>query len=141
MKINIKPLAIVSCQAALLFVTLNVQAQVNSDYKIETVNSNKANVSQVNLVKTENGYVVKGKVYNRVKNRTTPIPGHVDISVVDASGKVVNTTPVSIYRISRKSRFAKFKQGLKVSPVEGNTIRVAHHNAPLGVNATDLIHK
>jgi len=141
MKKQFKSITFLCSIAVLLFNSGYVLSQANMDFKIDTVNSKKANVSEVALVKTSDGYTIKGKVYNKVKNRSTPIPGHVDISVIDASGKTVNTTPASIYRISKKSQFAKFTQALKVSPAEGSVIRVTHHNAPLGVNATDLKHK
>jgi len=140
MKKQFKFLTVVCSTSVLLLVSGNALSQENADFKIDTVNSNKATVSNIKLQKNNESYILKGKVYNTVKSRT-PIPGHVDISVIDANGKTVNTTPVSIYRSSKKAQFAKFKQVLKVSPTTGSTIRVTHHNAPLGVNATDLKHK
>ena len=140
MKKQLKSLSITCSTVVLLFASGNVFSQEAADFKIDTVNSKKANVSNIKLVKTKEGYVVKGQVRGTVKSRT-PIPGHVDISVVDANGKTVNTTPASFYRTSKKSRFAKFQQVLNVSPAAGSSVRIAHHNAPMGVNATDLMHK
>jgi len=141
MKKHSKRLALVVSTTLSLFVTSNTSAQMNNDFKIDTVSSQKASVSQVSLIKTTEGYVLKGKVYNKIKNRSVPIPGHVDISIIDAEGKTIATNTASIHRISKKSRFAKFTYTLTESPVEGSSIRVRHHNAPLNVTATDLEHK
>ncbi len=135
-------LLIIVCSTTVLSLASGNALSVESkDFKINTVESKKATVSSVVLLKTNDGYVIKGKVRSKIKNRIIPIPGHVDISIIDSNGKTINTSPASIYRISRKSRVARFKQELKLAPSSGNTIRVAHHNAPLGINATDLEHK
>jgi hypothetical protein len=134
MKKQIKNLTLVCSTTVILMASDFALAQVNHDFKVETVKSSKVNISEVNLLKITDGYVVNGKVSNKSRNYRLAIPGHVDISVMDANGKAINTTSALIHRINRKSRFARFKQELSQSPVKGNTIRVAHHNAPLGVN-------
>jgi len=127
---QIKSITLACGTAALLFMSGNVLSQESNDFKIDTVNSSKATVSNVKLLKTDKGYVIKGEVRNNVKSRT-PIPGHVDISIIGKDGKVINTTSVPIYRISRKSLIAKFSKKLKKSPTVGSTIRIAHNNAPM----------
>jgi len=135
-------LLIIVCSTSVLsLVSGNALSIESKEFKITTVESKKATVSSVVLLKTSDGYVIKGKVRSKIKNRIIPIPGHVDISILDSKGKTINISPASIYRITRKSRVARFKQKLKLAPSSGNTIRVAHHNAPLGINATDLEHK
>lgn len=141
MKKYIKTLTFVCSTTVLIAVSGNAFSMESTEFKINTIESKKATISNVKLLKDDGSYVIKGKVHSKLKNRITPIPGHVDISVVGADGKTINTSPVSIHRVSRKSRYARFELTLKVTPSTGNTIRVAHHNAPLGVNATDLEHK
>jgi len=140
MKKQFKSLTLVFYTAMLFSVMNNAFAQKINDFKITTVNSNKANVAEVNLMKTSDGYVLKGKVYNKTKSRSISIPGHVDISIVDTDGKILNTSTVAIYRMSRKSRFAKFSYTLKELPATDSSIRVRHHNAPLNMDAADLVH-
>ncbi|MFV2059686.1 MAG: hypothetical protein ACC653_03320 [Gammaproteobacteria bacterium] len=135
MKKQIKSLVITSSSTVLFFFSGYALAQVSHDFKIETVKSSKVNISGVNLLKITEGYVVNGKVSNKGRHRRLTIPGHVDISILDVNGKSINTTETAIYRVNKKSRYAKFKQTLNQTPVKGNTIRVAHHNAPLGVKS------
>jgi len=141
MKQYLKTLSIVCSTTVLVAVSGNAFSMESDEFKITTVESKKATISNAKLIKANGGFVIKGKVHSKLKNRITPIPGHVDISVVGADGKTINTSPVSIHRVSKKSRYARFEQTLKVTPSAGNTIRIAHHNAPLGVSATDLEHK
>lgn len=140
MKKQLKLLTIISSTIALLIASENAFSIESSAFKIKTVNSKKAAITNVKLLKINEHYIIKGKVRNKLKSRITPIPGHVDISVVGSNGKTINTSPVAIYRINKRSRFARFKQELKVTPSAGSSIRVAHHNAPLGANTTDIEH-
>jgi len=140
MQTNIRKLIIICSTASLILVSGNVLSSESNEFIINSVASKKATISYVRLLNVDGKYKIKGKVHSKLKNRITPIPGHVDISVVGNDGETINTSSVSIHRITKKSRYARFEKILKVIPSAGNTIRVAHHDAPLGVNTTDSEH-
>lgn len=100
----------------------------NDTVKIEKVSSTRGTVGLVSVYQKGDEVILRGEVRRRPVGRG-PIPGHIDVEVLDPSGTTLEQTSTSYRRLSIKSRYAKFYSKLEKIPPSGSTIRVTHHYA------------
>lgn len=101
--------------------------------KTVTIQQNASNVAKVTDVKVKQNYtgsIITGKVVllsktNAVRHRA--IPGHVDISILDTNGNSTKLASVHYSKISIKSRYAKFRYDLAITPKSGSTLVITHN--------------
>ncbi|MBZ0071908.1 MAG: hypothetical protein K8I04_09320 [Gammaproteobacteria bacterium] len=96
--------------------------------KIEKVSSARGTIGFVSVIQEGDEVTLRGEVRRRPVGRG-PIPGHIDVEVLDPSGTTLEQMNTSYRRHSIKSRYAKFYTKLGKIPPSGSTIRVTHHYA------------
>jgi len=92
--------------------------------QIEKVSSRWATVRFVNVIQEDGEVRLRGELVRRPVGRG-PIPGHIDLKVIDPDGATLEESIINYHRRSVKSRYAKFYTVLKAAP-PGSTIRVMH---------------
>ena len=96
------------------------------EVSLEQIPSSQAHFSRVAISRSDETVVVSGELH-RQYHRRGPVPGHVDVVVLDGTGTVVAKVPTDYRRGSLKSRRHLFTQALPVPVMQGYTIRVVHH--------------
>lgn len=94
--------------------------------RVEMVSSQEATVTYVNVIKKGSAVEVSGKLSRRYIGRG-PIPGHIDIEVIDQSGTTLEEISTHYHLHSIKSQHAVFQAKLKKIPPSGSVIRVTHN--------------
>ena len=107
--------------------------ELGSDKKIaiETIGSLMARITRAGLyTDEENKIMLRGELKRRAFLRA-PIPGHLDIELVNLKGKVVKSTQLEHRSRGGKSRISYFSIHLPVKPSLLSLVRIKHHNAEL----------
>ena len=127
-KINTLLLSIVSMT---LLTSCATYKKIDSDKKvtIEQTGSIMARITSADLYKSENNEVKLRGELKRTTFLKAPIPGHLDIELVDLNGKIIKETQLNYIRKHSKSRFSRFSITLPVEPDLLSIIRIKHHNA------------
>lgn len=101
---------------------------------LDAVNVEVAEVVQTKIswlkIKQDGGVLhLSGSVFRR-RSSSDPLLGHVDVSVLDAHGRVVEELSLPHFPEnlpSRRRRSARFEAELPMTVPSGATIRIAHH--------------
>ena len=93
--------------------------------KIEKVSSAWGTIGFVTVRQKEEEVTIRGKVNRRPSGRG-PIPGHIDLEIIDPEGVILEESVIDYDRPSPKSRHADFNAVLNAAPPQGSTIRLIH---------------
>ncbi|MBZ0070138.1 MAG: hypothetical protein K8I04_00185 [Gammaproteobacteria bacterium] len=97
---------------------------------VESGPSPLATVRRVTVEQRGPDMEIRGEFSRRWPGRG-PIPGHIDVSLIDRDGTALWEASLDYRRRSIKSRITVFHVKLEVEPPPGSTLRVLHHNAPI----------
>lgn len=105
--------------------------ELDKDKKItiKRTDSIMAYITRAKLYTTEDKKIVLRGELKRKPYLLAPIPGHLDIDLIDLNGKVIKQTQLNYRRRSTKSRISYFSIPLPVDPVTLGAIEIKHHNA------------
>ena len=95
---------------------------------IERVDSSASHIEKVNVTKSEKGILIRGEIRKHSHNRG-PIPGHLDLEIIDEEGESKLISTVKYHRRGHKAKVAKFKVELDIVLEKGDVIRIMHHRA------------
>ncbi|MEW5756460.1 MAG: hypothetical protein AB1810_09150 [Pseudomonadota bacterium] len=102
--------------------------------EVEKVSSRQATITLVQVIQEGEEVLIRGQVQRRPIGRG-PIPGHIDVELIEPGGGVLEKIHVGYHRRSAKSRYAEFHGTLKTTPPAGSTLKVIHdvrsHAAPM----------
>jgi hypothetical protein len=125
-KLNTRAIiAILTTFGVLACVTMDRDLVRNGTVKIEKVSSAWGTVGFVSVTQEAEEVWLRGQVRRRPSGRG-PIPGHIDLEVIDPEGNVLEKLGIDYDRPSPKSRYANFHAVLTATPPPGSTIRVTH---------------
>jgi len=98
---------------------------------IERVASKYARVAKVNVRKIDSMLSISGTLRKRSSFGRGPVPGHIDVNIIEPGGLVFSKNNVSYTRRSTLSRVSRFKLKIKLNVVlaSGSIVRVIHHVA------------
>lgn len=100
---------------------------LDSDYiTVEIQGSQVADVGRVNVYAQDNGSLIRGEVRSKRYDRL-PIPGHVDIEIIDAKGEIVFKDVLHYKRRSIRSFTADFSIELSPNIPKGSHLLITHH--------------
>lgn len=97
---------------------------------IERIASKSASVIDVAVFRAGSELSNWGSVKRHHSGRA-PMKGHVDVYLIDPTGKVVVTKIVPYHRTTPKKGVARFNFGLDFLPQPNSTLRIIHHDAPI----------
>ncbi len=120
--------------ATLLLLSAPVLSKTENNIKFDLIESERAKVVNVSVIKKDATFKVRGKLRNKRTGRNVQIPGRVEISIIAADGSVVTTKKTLIQKINSpavhrrnvNSRYAYFQTVFKDTPASGSTIRIKH---------------
>jgi hypothetical protein len=95
--------------------------------KIEKISSSHGTVSLLRVMRKGEEVTLCGEVRHRSNLGHGPIPGHIDIEVLDPSGEALERKSAASHMYSVRSRFAKCCVVLDNIPPSRSTVRVEHH--------------
>jgi hypothetical protein len=134
MKKQIQIITTLSTIATLFLISTSVFSKPDSDIKFDLIESERAKVVNVSVIKKDTTFKVRGKLRNKRTGRNVQIPGRVEISILSADGNVITTKKTLIQKINSpavhrrnvNSRYAYFQYVFKDAPPSGSTIRIKH---------------
>lgn len=92
--------------------------------KIEKVHSSQGMFGPVSVIQDGKEVTLRGELRRRPFG-PGPIPGHVDLELINSEGDVLQKCAIDYYRPSPESIYANFRATLKAMP-PGSTIRLIH---------------
>jgi len=109
-------------------VVLPVQAAARTGLTVTTINSPRAHTEDIAYSTTNDGFEVRGTVKSRFHNGR--IRGHVDVALVDASGKSLKSVSSKLRRVNYSNKHqhrVTFKVLFDELPIGAATLQVKHH--------------
>ena len=105
--------------------TMGNDLVANDAVKIEKVGSARGTIGPVRAIQEGEEVALSGEVRRRPFGRG-PIPGFIDLEVLNPQGDVLEQCVIDYDRPSPNARYANFHAVLEVAPPTGSTIRVRH---------------
>ena len=93
---------------------------------IKIVNTGIYHIENINVTKTNNRLSIHGKV-KRHGNTRAPIVGHVDVEVINSSGKVLSKSKSQNRTVRTKVLKSMFVAVLDIVPEKGSIIKISYH--------------
>lgn len=103
----------------------NTAVKSENKINIQKVDSSIAAITIADLFKSDDKWILKGMANRRIPGRG-PIYGHLQVSVINPHGELLNEYDINYMKNHNKSTMASYKTELPIDLMPGSTIKISH---------------